>query len=60
MTTAVAAPDHDPRPLYVLRLEEAIRELDRVISSEMPQISAEHPGDHGLTRDVAELIVSLR
>ena len=60
MKTAVAAPERPRKPLYVFALEEAVRELDRVIMDDMPPIRADHPEDHGLTREVAELVVSLR
>jgi hypothetical protein len=60
MSTAVAADAREPRPLYVLLLEEAVRELDRVISENGPPVHAENPEDHGLSPEVAQLVGRLR
>lgn len=59
MTAAADAP-RPSRPIYVLLLEQTIRELDRVISGNMPPIRGDHPEDHGLRTEVAELVESLR
>ena len=50
----------DPGPLYVYQLEQTIRDLDRLVSSDGPRIRSEHPEDHGLEPWVAELVEKLR
>lgn len=58
--TAVAADVQPPKMLYVLALEEAVRALDHLVSTAMPDIDADHPDDHTLEPRVAALVVSLR
>lgn len=62
MTTAVSAAPHDrsSRGLYVLTLEEAIRQLDRLLISEGITIDCRHPQDTGVDEDTASLVEDLR
>lgn len=59
MRTAIAAPESG-RPLYVFLLEEVVRELDRVIAENGPTIRADYPEDHGISREIAATVASLR
>ena len=58
MTVTTATPPS--RPLYVLVLEQAVRELDQLIAGEGPAITARFPSDHGISQQTADLVEKLR